>query len=114
MRTKDFNIMMKESAAQSDAAYIQQLENENEKLKQELAETKRFNELYLIKIRSLAREINEQYDEIDELKSEIQALKNFILKFAEYAANVYAEDVAESVRLQKTQIKYKNDPYLNY
>jgi len=114
MRTKDFIITMKESVADSDVAYIKHLEKENEALKKELEETKKYNELFLKKIRSLGREINELYDENDELKSEIQALKNFILKFAEYAANVYAEDVAESVRLQKAQINYENDPYINY
>jgi len=111
-KLKDFEITMKESAAHDAAEYIEQLENENEKLKRELAETKKFNELYLIKIRSLAREINELYDENDTLKNEIIALKNFIIKLAEHAANVYAEDVAESARLQK--INYENDPYLNY
>jgi len=112
-KLKNYEIMCRESAAHNDAAYIEQLEKENEKLKRELAETKKFNELYLIKIRSLAREINELYDEKDELKNEIQALKNFIQKIITHAANVYAEDVTESARLQKTQ-NYENDPYLNY
>ena len=91
-KLKDYEIMMKESAAIDDAAYIRRLERENARL---------------------AREINALIDENDELKNEIQALKNFVVKLAEHAANVYAEDVVESVRLQKTQ-NYENDPYLNY
>ena len=91
-KLKNFEIIMKESATHNDAAYIQHLENENKRL---------------------TREINTLIDENDALKNEIQALKNFIIKFAEHAADVYAEDVVESVRLQKAQ-NYKNDPYLNY
>jgi len=90
-RLKNFEIMMKESAATDAANYIQYLEKQNARL---------------------VREINALIDENDELKNEIQALKNFVVKLAEHAANVYAEDVAESARLQK--INYENDPYLQY
>jgi len=89
-KLKNYEIMCRESAA-TDAAYIRRLERENERL---------------------VRTVNTLYDENDTLKNEIIALKNFIIKLAEHAANVYAEDVAESARLQK--INYENDPYLNY
>jgi len=92
-RLKNFEIMLKESAAIDDAAYIRRLERENARL---------------------MRENNELEDENAELKSEIQALKNFIQKIIKRAANVYAKDVAESVRLQKTRVNYENDPYLQY
>ena len=92
-KLKDFEIIMKESAAHNDAAeYIEQLEKQNARL---------------------TREINTLSDENAELKDEIQALKNFIQKIITHTANIYAEDVVESVRLQKTQ-NYENDPYLNY
>lgn len=93
MKTKDFNIMCKESAAYDAAKYIERLEKENAELKKELEEIKKYNELYLKKIRSLAREINELYDEIGELKNEKEALKKFVQKIIAYGANVYAEDV---------------------
>ena len=91
-RLKNFEIMLKESAAIDAAEYIKRLERENERL---------------------VRTVNTLYDENAELKNEIQALKNFIQKIITHAANVYSEDVAESARLQKTQ-NYENDPYLNY
>jgi len=92
-RLKNFEIIMKESAAHDAAEYIEQLEKQNARL---------------------MRENNELEDENDELKNEIRALKNFIIKFAEHAANIYSEDVAESARSRKAQINYENDPYLQY
>jgi len=92
-KLKNYEIMCRESAATDAANYIQYLEKQNARL---------------------VREINVLEDENAELKNEIQALKNFIQKIIERAANVYATDVAESVRLQKTHVNYENDPYLQY
>ena len=81
-RLKDYEIMCRESAAIDDAAYIRRVERENARL---------------------VRTVNTLEDENAELKNEIQALKNFIQKIITHAANVYAEDVVESARLQTTQ-----------
>ncbi len=92
-KLKDFEIMCRDFSEESATDVINELEKENEELKEELKFIKGHNELLLKKMRSLAREINSLEEENQELKSEKEALKNFIQRIISHAANVYVEDV---------------------
>ena len=92
-KLKDFEIMCIDFSEESAADVINELEKENEELKEEIRFIKRHNELLLKKMQSFAREINNLEEENQELKSEKEALKKFIQKIISYASNVYAEDV---------------------
>jgi len=91
-KLKNYEIMLKESAAQSDAAeYIEQLENENKNLKRKLKSAKQHFQNF-IRLASSVYEKKEK--EIEELKKEIDLLNAQIIVLQQH---MYNEILAQKI-----------------
>jgi len=97
-KLKNFEIIMKESAAQSDAAYIKKLERENARLKQKLKSAERQTEACRTFFQNFIRLAGSVYEkkekEIEELKKEIDLLNAQIIVLQQH---IYNEILAQKI-----------------